>query len=77
MSLKKERKKGLNFKEKREFEELSTEIQTLELEKKSIENELSQGLLGNEELLNKSKRHGEIMKILDERELRWLELSEK
>jgi len=27
--------------------------------------------------LNKSKRHGEIMKILDERELRWLELSEK
>ena len=61
MSLKKERKKGLNF----------------ELEKKSIENELSQGLLGNEELLNKSKRHGEIMKILDERELRWLELSEK
>jgi ATP-binding cassette subfamily F protein uup len=47
------------------------------LEKKSIENELSQGLLGNEELLNKSKRHGEIMKILDERELRWLELSEK
>jgi ATP-binding cassette subfamily F protein uup len=77
MSLKKERKKGLNFKEKREFEELSTEIETLELEKKSIENELSQGLLGNEELLNKSKRHGEIMKILDERELRWLELSEK
>ena len=77
MSLKKERKKGLNFKEKMEFEELSTEIETLELEKKSIENELSQGLLGNEELLNKSKRHGEIMKILDERELRWLELSEK
>ncbi len=77
ISLKKERKKGLNFKEKREFEELSTEIVTLELEKKSIENELSQGLLGNEELLNKSKRHGEIMKILDERELRWLELSEK
>jgi ABC transport system ATP-binding/permease protein len=77
ISLKKERKKGLNFKEKREFEELSTEIETLELEKKSIENELSQGLLGNEELLNKSKRHGEIMKILDERELRWLELSEK
>jgi ATP-binding cassette subfamily F protein uup len=77
MSLKKERKNGLNFKEKREFEELSTEIETLELEKKSIENELSQGLLGNEELLNKSKRHGEIMKILDERELRWLELSEK
>jgi ATP-binding cassette subfamily F protein uup len=77
MSLKKERKKGLTFKEKREFEELSIEIENLESEKKSIENELSQGVLGNEELLNKSKRHGEIIKILDDRELRWLELSEK
>jgi ATP-binding cassette subfamily F protein uup len=76
-SLKKERKKGLTFKEKREFEELSIEIESLESEKKSIENELSQGVLGNEELLNKSKRHGEIIKILDDRELRWLELSEK
>jgi ABC transport system ATP-binding/permease protein len=75
--LKKERKPGLTFKEKREFDELSNEITKLESEKKLIETELSGGVLYNEELLSKSKRHGEIMKILDEKELRWLELSEK
>ena len=77
ISTRKEKKQGLTFKEKREFEELSNEIQRLESEKKLIETELSRGVLNNEDLLSKSKRHGEIMKILDERELRWLELSEK
>jgi ATP-binding cassette subfamily F protein uup len=38
---------------------------------------MSSGVLNNDELMSKSKRHGEIMKILDEKELRWLELSEK
>jgi hypothetical protein len=38
---------------------------------------MSRGDLKNEELLSRSQRHGEIMKILDEKELRWLELSEK
>ncbi len=74
---KKEKKHGLSFKEKREFEELTKEIGNLESEKKLIENELSLGVLGNEELLSKSKRHGEIVKLLDEKELKWLELSEK
>jgi ATP-binding cassette subfamily F protein uup len=77
ISSRKEKKQGLTFKEKREFKELSNEIQKLESEKKLIETELSRGVLNNEDLLSKSKRHGEIMKILDERELRWLELSEK
>jgi len=53
------------------------EIGNLESEKKLIENELSQGVLDNEELLSKSKRHGEIVKLLDKKELKWLELSEK
>jgi ATP-binding cassette subfamily F protein uup len=75
--LKKEKKQGLTFKEKKEFEELTREIGNLESEKKLIENELSQGVLENEELLSKSKRHGEIVKLLDEKELKWLELSEK
>jgi ATP-binding cassette subfamily F protein uup len=75
--LKKEKKQGLTFKEKREFEELTREIGNLESEKKLIENEMSQGVLGNEELLSKSKRHGEIVKLLDEKELKWLELSDK
>jgi len=75
--LKKEKKQGLTFKEKKEFEELTREIGNLESEKKLIENELSHGVLDNEELLSKSKRHGEIVKLLDEKELKWLELSEK
>jgi ATP-binding cassette subfamily F protein uup len=77
IQIKKGKKQGLTFKEKREFEELSNEIENLESEKKLIETEMSQGVLNNEELQSKSKRHGEIMKMLDERELRWLELSEK
>lgn len=74
---KKERKQGLTFKEKREFEDLTKEIGNLESEKKLIETDLSLGVLNNEELLSKSKRHGEIVMILDEKELKWLELSEK
>jgi ATP-binding cassette subfamily F protein uup len=74
---KKERKQGLTFNEKREFEMLSNEIENLEAEKKLIETEMSRGVLNNDELLSKSRRHSAIMKILDEKELRWLELSEK
>jgi ATP-binding cassette subfamily F protein uup len=77
IQIKKEKKPGLTFKEKREFELLSGEIENLELEKKLIETEMSRGELNSEVLLSKSKRHGEIVKILDEKELRWLELSEK
>jgi ATP-binding cassette subfamily F protein uup len=73
----KEKKQVLTFKEKREFETLSVEIENIESEKKLIETEMSLGILTNEDLLLKSKRHGEIVKILDEKELRWLELSEK
>jgi ATP-binding cassette subfamily F protein uup len=38
---------------------------------------MSLGLMSNEELLSRSKRHGEIVNVLDNKELRWLELSEK
>ena len=75
--LNKSKKPGLTFKEKREFEQLTEEIDTLETEKKQIETELSIGELNSGELLLKAQRHGEIIKMLDERELRWLELSEK
>ena len=74
---KKEKKQGLTFKEKKEFEVLSAEIENLESEKKLIESEMSQSFINNEELLSKSKRHGEIVKLLDDKEFRWLELSEK
>jgi ABC transport system ATP-binding/permease protein len=73
----KEKKPGLNFNEKREFEALTDEIANLEEEKSQIEAEISGGNLDAGELYRKSSRHGEIMKILDDKEMRWLELSEK
>jgi ATP-binding cassette subfamily F protein uup len=72
----KERARKLTFKEQREFDELSKQIPALEEEKKKIEEELSSGLLSGDELMAKSMRIGELMEELDEKELRWLELSE-
>jgi ATP-binding cassette subfamily F protein uup len=74
---KKEKKTGLTFNEKKEFESLTVEIEALESEKAGIEFEMSLGSLDPEDLFAKSKRHGEIMKVLDNKEMRWLELSEK
>jgi ATP-binding cassette subfamily F protein uup len=73
----KERKHGLSFNEKRELESLTGEIAGLEEEKRKIEREMSIGQLDSDTLYNMSVRHGEISKILDEKEMRWLELSEK
>jgi ATP-binding cassette subfamily F protein uup len=75
--VRKDKKPGLTFKEKREFEMLSAEIETLESEKNLLETEMSHGKLNPDEIYVKSLRHGEILKILDEKEMRWLELSEK
>lgn len=73
----KEKRQGMSFKEKREFEALSKELEDLESEKKQIEAEMNIGLLSNDDLFSKSLRHGEITRLLDEKELRWLELSDK
>jgi ATP-binding cassette subfamily F protein uup len=73
----KEKRAGLSFNEKREFEQLAVEIADLESEKILLESEMNMGTLGSEELYQKSIRHGEVMKLLDDREMRWLELSEK
>lgn len=72
----KERPKKLSFKEQREFDELSKQLPLLEEEKKKIEEELSSGLLSGDELMAKSTRISELMEEIDEKELRWLELSE-
>jgi ATP-binding cassette subfamily F protein uup len=74
---KKEKKTGLSFNEKKEFEQLSVDIENLESEKIKAEQEMSSGRLSPDELYTLSVRHGEIKKSLDEKELRWLELSEK
>ncbi len=73
----KEKRGGLTFKEKREFETLTAEIKKLEDEKSFIESEISTGKLNQDDLYSLSMRHGEIVKLLDDREMRWLELSEK
>ena len=73
----KEKKQGLTFKEKRELESLTREIEELEEEKGKIEEELNLGNLDSDTLYKRTLRHGEITGILDKKELRWFELSEK
>lgn len=67
----------LSFNEKREYELLEKEIETLETEKAGIEIEMSSGSLSNEELQKKSERFGELIELIDNKSLRWLELAEK
>jgi ATP-binding cassette subfamily F protein uup len=74
---KKEKKSGLTYKEKKELESLSSEIDKLNTEKQEIESQISSGSMNPDQLYELSTRHGEIMKDLDEKEMRWLELSEK
>lgn len=69
-------KRRLTFKERKEMEQLETEIATLEDEKKSIEEALCSGTLSVDELTEKSKRLPLLNDELDEKSMRWLELSE-
>src|SRR5574344_93273 len=69
-------RRRLSFKAKREFEMLEKDISDLELEKKEIEEQLCSGNLGVEELTNMSKRLPLLQDELDEKSMRWLELSE-
>lgn len=75
--VKKEKKSGISFKEKKEFEALGSEIQKLESEKSIMESEMSHGSLSPDDLYSMSKKHGDLVKLLDDKEMRWLELSEK
>ena len=70
-----ERPRKLTFKERKEFEALSTEIDDLTNEKKALEARFNSGeTLPDVETM--SKRYDEITCLLDEKEMRWLELSE-
>jgi ABC transport system ATP-binding/permease protein len=69
-------KKQLSFKEKREFEQLEKDIAALTKEKEIINQKLASGTLPFAELQELTKRIGEATNELDEKELRWLELSE-
>ncbi len=70
-------RKRLSFKEQQLFDKTEKEIQELEQEKADLELYLSSGTLTPEDLRIKSERIGEIIALLDEKEMIWLELSEK
>lgn len=73
---KKEGKRKMTYKEKREYEQLTKELEQLESEQKALEEALCSGQLSVEELTEKSKRLPEIKDEIDEKEMRWLELAE-
>lgn len=73
---KKEGKRKMTYKEKREYEQLTKELEQLENEQKTLEEALCSGQLSMEELTEKSKRLPEIKDEIDEKEMRWLELAE-
>ena len=72
----KDTKRKLSYKEKREFEQLEEEIIQLEEEQKALEDALSGSELSVEEITEKSKRLACLKNEFDEKSFRWLELSE-
>lgn len=69
-------RRRMSFKEKYEFQQLTKDIEALEQEQKNIEDALCSGTLSVDELTEKSKRLPILKDELDEKSLRWLELSE-
>ena len=69
-------KRKLSYKEQRELEQLEKDLEALNSEKAALEEALSSGTLSTEELTISSARIGEVINLLDEKEMRWLELSD-
>ncbi|WP_421920298.1 ABC-F family ATP-binding cassette domain-containing protein [Marinifilum sp.] len=69
--------KKLSFNEKREFEKLEVDLEALSSEKEELESAMSSGSLSTDELMQKASRIEEVINLIDEKELRWLELSER
>ena len=69
-------KRKLSFKEQKELEQLEADLATLGEERTTLENEISSGTLPYERLSEVSKRIEELIALIDEKEMRWLELSE-
>ena len=69
-------KRKLSFKEQKELEQLEADLATLGEERATLENEISSGTLPYERLSEVSKRIEELIDLIDEKEMRWLELSE-
>ena len=70
------KKKKLSYKEQKEFEQIEKDLEALAAEKAALEAEISSGTMPFEQLQAASERIGQIIELTDEKELRWLELSE-
>ena len=73
---KESKKRKLTWKEQQELKALDEEIPRLEAEKADLEAKLSSGTLSPADLQAASTRYGELQDLIDEKELRWLELSD-
>lgn len=69
-------KTKLTYREQQEYERLEVEIEELEAEKDTLSEQLSSGTLSTEELLTSSNRVAELIDLIDDKTMRWLELSE-
>ena len=74
--IKTERQPKMTFKERKEYEQLTVEIEQLTTEKESLDALFNSGT-EIPDIIEKSQRYNEIKELLDEKEMRWLELSEK
>ena len=72
----KEKIRKLTFKERQEMQQLESDMENLNTEKTTLETALNSGTLDTNELVKSSQRIAEIIDLLDEKEMRWLELSE-
>jgi ABC transport system ATP-binding/permease protein len=70
-------KQTLTYREKKEVESLEQEISEAISEKQLLESEITGGKLPNDLLRSKSERLGELLRIIDEKEMRWLELNDR
>ncbi len=73
----KNEKQKFSFKEKLEFEQLEKEIPELQKEKVELEEKMNNGNMAYDELQKSAERISSIVQLLDEKEMRWLELSER
>lgn len=75
--VKKDKSNKLTYKEKLEFDSLGLEVETLEAEKKELLEKMNSGNGTADELIEWSNRYQEVSTLLDDKSMRWLELSEK
>jgi len=69
-------KKKLSFKERSEFDQIEKEMEQLEIEKEELTNQLSDGSLSGDEIMNVGNRLAEVVSLIESKTDRWLELSE-